>query len=502
MPDCGCGGGKKCITKGIAEQLLGSFVSNNPQFNRKTKRATLMFIKKELKRLDCGCGCKGKKKFAQKYLTGGKLNDCPPGWRSDGLTCVEPCATEQSCTFDAEKYGRANPDVLAALGNNAAALESHYNNYGKQEGRSACGNEPTSVSTEYDDGLTCRKKCAPGQINDGLTCRNPIQSSMDPCPEGSRDIAGTCWGKVREDCAIDCINHPAQGGLCHGGDVHSEYTPIRTWWDGCCSKGWFGECYGCARSEGGDARIWSDPITCDPIIPCGTSCWGIDGITRGLAERNLRTWGGEVFGQEIRSKQITQRIDWAATANEFANGLEAFMTGKLDYAALFDPEKNGVGEAFRKFGKDTEAAFEDVGKRFEKAFDPNQNGVAQAFADFAKEAEKNLDQFGQDFVNKCKDPDMWVQVITIMAQVAGAILAAAIVAGTLGAGTGLAIGLGMALSAVGPAVKIIADAARGRPVDALDIVSLALAIIPPVPGVGVVQMIIRIWIIIWQIFVW
>jgi len=424
MPDCGCGKKSKCITKGLAEQILGSFVRNNPQFNRKTKRATLMFIKKELKRLDCGCGCKGKGKFAQQYLTGGKLVDCPPGWRNDGLTCVEPCNSD-----------------------------------------------------EVDDGLTCRKKCTGEQINDGLTCRNPIKSSMDPCPDGSRDVAGTCWGTVRQDSVIDCIKHPARGG-----EVHTQCNPVNMNWDGCCSRGLFGECYGCVRSSGGECRTWADPI-----IPCGTTSWNVDGITRQLHERNLRTWGGEVFPQAIRGKRITERIDWIATTNELAKGFEEFMTGKLDYGALFDPEKNGVGEAFRKFGKDTEAAFEDVGKRFERAFDPNQNGVAQAFADFAKEAEKNLDQFGQDFVNKCKDPDMWVQVITIMAQVAGGILAAAIAVGTLGAGTGLAIGLGMALSAVGPAVKMIADGARGKPIDGLDIAMLALAVIPPVPGAGVVM---------------
>jgi len=404
MKDCGCGGGKNCITKTMAEQLLGSFVRNNPSLNRKSKRATLALIRKELKRLDCGCGCNGKNKFAQLYLKGGKLDDCPPGWRNDGLTCVEPCASD-----------------------------------------------------EFDDGLTCRKKCPPGQIDDGLTCRVPIESSMDPCPEGSRDVAGTCWGKVREDCADDCINKPAPG--------------CRT--------------YECGRLRGLFGEDWGPKLCTDCNLRCGQSCWAVDGITRGLAERNLKTWGGEVYGQAIRGKRITGRINWDATLSEVTNGFKEFAS-HIDFSAL-DPEKNGVGDAFRKFGENTQAAFEDIGRKMEKAFDPNQNGVAQAFADFAKQAEANLEQFGQDFVAKCKDPDTWVQVITIMAQVAGAVLAAAITVGTLGAGTGLAIGLGMALNAVGPAVKMIADAAQGRPVDALDIAQLAIAIIPPVPGAGTVM---------------
>ena len=171
MKDCGCGGGKQCITKTMAEQLLGSFVRNNPSLNRKSKRATLTFIKKELKRLDCGCGCKGKKKFAQLYLKGGALDDCPTTddgrpYRNDGLTCVEPC----------------NDD-------------------------------------EFDDGLTCRKKCPPGQVDDGLTCRVPI--TKDACGPGLEDDGTSCWA-MRTDSVIDCIKHPASGG-----EVHTSCNPIK-----------------------------------------------------------------------------------------------------------------------------------------------------------------------------------------------------------------------------------------------------------------------------------
>ena len=63
IKDCGCGGGSDCITK------------NKKEFKQ--------WVTKEMKRLDCGCGCKGKKKFEQKYgkLIGGAiLKDCPPGW--------------------------------------------------------------------------------------------------------------------------------------------------------------------------------------------------------------------------------------------------------------------------------------------------------------------------------------------------------------------------------------------------------------------------------------
>ena len=413
MTDCGCGGGKNCVSKKAAENLMVSFVKAQPQFNRKSKRALAKFISGELKTLDCGCGCKGVKGFRKKYnlVGGGVLGDCPvepdgTPWRNDGLTCVEPCKKD-----------------------------------------------------EFDDGLTCRKRCPSSQIDDGLTCRVPITSSMTPCPDGSKDIAGTCWGKVRQDCVDDCFNHPAPG--------------CRT--------------YECGRLRGAFGEDWGPKLCTDCNLRCGQTCWDVQGITKQLHERNLKLYGGEVYGQMIRGKRITVRIKWDVLLKDLVQGLKDFTEGKIDYAALFDPEKNGVGAAFRKFGADSEAAFKDIGERMLKAFDPNQNGVGKAFADFAKIAEANLEQFGKDFVDKCKDPDMWVQVITIMAQVAGGILAAAIAVGTLGAGTGLAIGLGMALNAVGPAVKMIADAARGKPIDALDIVQLAIAVVPPLPGTGVVM---------------
>jgi hypothetical protein len=407
MKDCGCGNGKNCISKKAAKELIVPFVNNNPAYNRKSRRTLVTFINKELKKLDCGCGCRGMKGFKKKYLTGsGVLSDCPAGWRNDGLTCVEPC-----------------PEGMR------------------------------------DDGLTCRERCGPDEIDDGLTCRKKIESSMNSCPEGSKDVAGTCWGVVRKDCIDDCFKHPAPG--------------CRT--------------YECGRLRGLVGDDWGPKLCTDCNLRCGQTCWDVQGITKQLHERGLKVWGGEVRGQRIIGKRITGRINWDVLMKDLVQGLIDFTTGKLDYAALFDPEKNGVGAAFRKFGEDTKAAFEEVGKRFEKAFDPNQNGVRAAMENFAKVAEANLKQFGQDFVDKCKDPDMWVQVITICAQVAGAVLAAAIAVGTLGAGTGLAIGLGMALNAVGPAVKMIADGARGKPIDGLDIAMLALALVPPVPGAGTVM---------------
>jgi len=384
VSDCGCGGGKDCITK-----------------HKKQFRA---WVAKEMKRLDCGCGCKGTKKFEQEYgpLVGGKLNDCPPGWRNDGLTCVENC----------------RPD-------------------------------------EFDDGLTCRKKCEPGFVDDGLTCRKPITSSIDPCPGDSQDVAGTCWGTVREDCIDDCFKHPAPG--------------CRT--------------YECGRLQwlGVD---WGPKLCTDCNLRCGQTCWPIKGITRQLHERNLRLSGGEVVLQAIRGKTIQGRVDWDATIAEIKGGLENVFGNDSGLAKLFDPEKNGVAAALRKFGDDTKGAFEEIGRKTKDAFDKMGADAKAAFEKFARDAEGNLTNLlGKEFMDKMKDPKFWIEAAAIMAQVGATILGVLVTAGTLGVGAAAGAAIIMAGNMVAPAIRMIGKAAMGEPIDALDIADMALSAIPA-PGPG------------------
>lgn len=103
----------------------------------------------------------------------------------------------------------------------------------------------------YGNGVGALKDCPGGWTNDGLTCREPISSSIDPCPDGSHDVAGTCWG-VCENCV----------GGCHG-DCGCHWS-IGTCWPNCC---------GCA---------WKSRTDC---------------VKKNLGERNLRTWGGNVKGR-------------------------------------------------------------------------------------------------------------------------------------------------------------------------------------------------------------
>ena len=47
----------------------------------------------------------------------------------------------------------------------------------------------------YGAGVGEARVCPAGWNATPLTCEEPIQSGLAPCPDGSRDIAGTCWGR-------------------------------------------------------------------------------------------------------------------------------------------------------------------------------------------------------------------------------------------------------------------------------------------------------------------
>ena len=412
MEDCGCGGGKKkCITKKMVKKYEKKYpngIKGNELYE---------FVKSELKKLDCGCGCKGEKKFCDKYeLKGGVLSDCPAGFRQDPLTCLENC--------------------------------------------------PPGAR---DDGLTCVLPCPEGWITDPLTCRRPITSSTTPCPEGSRDIAGTCWGRVRSDCVDDCFRHPAPG--------------CRTW--------------ECGRLRGLFGEDWGAKLCTSCNLRCGQTCWNVDGITKQLHQRNLRVQGGEVIGRQITTKRITGRVDLGATFREMENvfrdvfegGFLCLTTGDEEQCArsmdrlnqirdALDPEQNGIADAFRRFGAMTEAAFEDIGRRMEDTFKRFAADTARWATQFAADIERGWGESVSWLTEQVNNPDFWIDFAIVLMNVVAVAVAVAATVGTLGLAGPAAIALVAITAAAGPSIKLIADAARGRPIDGLDVVELALALIP------------------------
>lgn len=140
----------------------------------------------------------------------------------------------------------------------------------------------------------------------------------------------------------------------------------------------------------------------------------------------------------------------------------------------FDPNKNGLGDAFRKFGKDTEAAFQDFGNKMASAFSKEE--MERTFAPLKDAFEK----FGNatDTWFKSVDPMVWIIVASSILTIAGTIASFGL-AGPALMGANAAL-----ISAAGAAVTIGGKAALGRKIDPTDVAGLVLGLLP-VPGVSV-----------------
>lgn len=74
-----------------------------------------------------------------------------------------PLTMSDGTVFDAEYYARNNPDVVAVYGTDTAALFSHYQSYGRAEGRAPAENGAVSVGDFVDKTQTEQKKTEQAQ---------------------------------------------------------------------------------------------------------------------------------------------------------------------------------------------------------------------------------------------------------------------------------------------------------------------------------------------------
>lgn len=116
----------------------------------------------------------------------------------------------------------------------------------------------------FDPVIPDKIPCPNGMRDDGTSCwRDTLGNGvgtiprLNDCPYGSKDVGGTCW--LDSSCRTT-------GGDCTGGGC-------RTWWDGCCSRGAFGECWGCAKTH-------CEPIRCNPVVTTGCPY-----VTRNIGDR-------------------------------------------------------------------------------------------------------------------------------------------------------------------------------------------------------------------------
>jgi hypothetical protein len=169
---------------------------------------------------------------------------CDPGFKSDGATMCY----KQYPDFENNGMGHTITSITKKILMDTGRIPSSCDDSEDKVGL-LCYEKPpqdwinvagtiwqTCPSGYTDTGVRCENNvdvgagripgltdCPGGWTDDGVLCREPI--TMSSCPGGWADDGLTC----REPITCDPI-HP----------------------DGCCSKGLFGECYGCLR--GGDCH--------------------------------------------------------------------------------------------------------------------------------------------------------------------------------------------------------------------------------------------------------
>lgn len=403
---------------------------------------------------DCGCGggmdchTKAKVELGEQILKGGRiLKDKEGLGRALPVEDIELLLHQ----FVLTKHPKTLKNLNAFIKDTMKKLDCGCGCEG-EKGLTAMlkGGKLKQCPEGYSDngaGL-CVENCKSGEQDTGVTC-------VEACPPGKEDTGIEC---ITKECdpgfsssgVLTCYKPPG------GGQVEpkkSHYTPVfDKGWGGWHNTVWQGLGGGDIQYEGCPSGWTDDGVLCRaPIIPAETR----------LKPRTKKA---------VRGKRMESSIDLDGTFKEIAGGLKDLFEGRVDLAQLFDPEKNGVGAAFRKFGENTKKAFEDVGQRMLNAFDPDKNGVRQAFEKFGKDMGDTIGN--KDWWNKTMtDPDTYIMLLGVLCSVAATVLSAG-TAGPL---------MAIALQTLGPATKMIADAARGKPIDGLDIASLVIGMVP-IPG--------------------
>jgi len=183
---------------------------------------------------------------------------------------------------------------------------------------------------------------------------------------------------------------------------------------------------------------------------------------------------GEAF-KKVANEFDNPNSDFRRGVGAAAEVLKSTLEGPVRNFLMesFDPNKNGLGDAFRKFGRDTEAAFQEFGNKMASTFSKEE--MERTFAPL-KDA---FERFGNatDTWFKSVDPMVWIIVASSVLTVAGTIASFGL-AGPALMGANAAL-----ISAAGAAVTIGGKAALGRKIDPTDVAGLVLSLLP-VPGVS------------------
>lgn len=165
------------------------------------------------------------------------------------------------------------------------------------------------------------------------------------------------------------------------------------------------------------------------------------------------------------------------TFKKFARDMPA------DLKAAFDPNENGVAAAFNKFGSDTKAAFDELGRRIvaqaardkvemDKAFAPLRNELMNPDSVLAKFMKQQIGT-EEDWKRKFEDPDTYFLIASILLVAASTVVTAPI------GGVGAPIAFAAMQTALATS-KLITHAAQGKKFDPMDAVAIVLAVTGPI----------------------
>jgi hypothetical protein len=167
-----------------------------------------------------------------------------------------------------------------------------------------------------------------------------------------------------------------------------------------------------------------------------------------------------------------KNVDWNQVKNQIGDSL--------------DPAKNGVSEAFNKFGGDAKRAFEDLGQKIKESAERDKAVLDRAFAPLANEftnpnsalskfvASTGIPMTPDDWKKKFEDPQTYFTLLSLLVTAASTVVSA----GVAGPGTFAA------MQAIIASARVITKAAQGQPVGAGDIAGVVMAMVPGKAGPG------------------
>lgn len=186
-------------------------------------------------------------------------------------------------------------------------------------------------------------------------------------------------------------------------------------------------------------------------------------------------------GRQIKNEFTNPDSVLSRSLDPAKNGVrQAFDDLGPEMLRKLDPAQNGVALALAKFGQDVDGAFVHLGERMREQLEKDRAVLETAFAPLKEWSDSCIgnESWWQETMTS---PDTYILMAQCMLMVAALVMTG----GVAGIGGPL---LGALMGVTSSGMQLIADAARGRPIDPTAVASLAMSFLPGAPiGNAIVQ---------------